>query len=332
MPSVAELIARSGGPVRRGPPVIILIAALAVGAGLALAVVSFLQRAKERDDDLAAILQLPFGERDIPDRGGDRVAGRAPGADRLAGHRRARALQPHGPGAPASWSGPACRCGPGEFVLAAAGGGAALGCGDVLRHRPACCSAASRPLAGPFLAWNFVKFKVARRRKAFEAQLPEALALIASSLQAGHTALRSVQSMVEESEAPLSEEFERVVAETALGDPLVDALERMAQRLDVEDLAWVVQAIRIQQTVGGKLADLLFTLAEFMRGREEIRREVKVLTAEGRMSAWVLGGLPVGLFFAVKTMSPGLPRPDARGRRALRPHRCRPSPSPSGSG
>jgi tight adherence protein B len=67
----------------------------------------------------------------------------------------------------------------------------------------------------------------------------------------------------------------------------------------------VVQAIRIQQNVGGKLADLLYTLAEFMRGREEIRREVKVLTAEGRMSAWVLGALPVGLFFAVKTMSPG---------------------------
>jgi tight adherence protein B len=110
--------------------------------------------------------------------------------------------------------------------------------------------------------------------------------------------------MVEESEPPLSEEFERVVAETALGDPLVDALERMAQRLEVEDLAWVVQAIRIQQTVGGKLADLLFTLAEFMRGREEIRREVKVLTAEGRISAYVLGALPIGLFFAIKASSP----------------------------
>jgi tight adherence protein B len=193
---------------------------------------------------------------------------------------------------------------PGEFVLAAAGGGASLGVVMFFGTGQLLLGVLSA-LAGPFLAWNFVKLKVARRRKAFEAQLPDALALIASSLQAGHTALRSVQSMVEESEAPLSEEFERVVAETALGDPLVDALDRMAHRLDIEDLAWVVQAIRIQQTVGGKLADLLFTLAEFMRGREEIRREVKVLTAEGRMSAWVLGGLPVLLFFAVKTMSPG---------------------------
>ena len=67
----------------------------------------------------------------------------------------------------------------------------------------------------------------------------------------------------------------------------------MAIRLEVRDLRWVVQAIRIQQTVGGKLADLLHTLADFIRGREEIRREINVLTAEGRISAWVLGGMPV---------------------------------------
>ena len=282
---------------------ITLIAALTVGAGLALAVVSFLQRAKERDDDLAAILQLPFGERDVPIE--------AVTESRAALLERTVTLATEGLehfNLMARVAGELERARlplrPGEFVLAAAGGGAGLG---VLMF-----FVTGQPLlgvisavAGPFLAWNFVKFKVARRRKAFEAQLPDALALIASSLQAGHTALRSMQSMVEESEAPLSEEFERVVAETALGDPLVDALDRMAQRLDVEDLKMVVQAVRIQQTVGGKLADLLFTLAEFMRGREEIRREVKVLTAEGRMSAWVLGGLPVGLFFAVKTMSPG---------------------------
>jgi tight adherence protein B len=279
-----------------------LLAALAVGIGLALAVVSFLQRARERDDDLATILQLPFGERDIPIE--------AVTESRAALLERTVSLATEGLehfNLMARVAGELERARlplrPGEFVLAAGGGGAGLGAVMYFFTGQPLLGVISA-VAGPFLAWNFVKFKVARRRKAFEAQLPEALSLIASSLQAGHTALRSVQSMVEESEPPLSEEFERVVAETALGDPLVDALERMAQRLDVEDLAWVVQAIRIQQTVGGKLADLLITLAEFMRGREEIRREVKVLTAEGRMSAWVLGGLPVGLFFAVKTMSP----------------------------
>jgi tight adherence protein B len=283
--------------------VIVLIAALTIGAGLALAVVSFLQRAQERDDELASILQLPFGERDIPIE--------AVTESRAALLERTVSLATDGLehfNLMARLSSELERARlplrPGEFVLVAAGSGAGLGLAVFFVTGQFLLGAISA-LAAPFLAWNFVKFKVGRRRKAFEAQLPEALGLIASSLQAGHTALRAVQTMVEESEPPLSEEFERVVAETALGDPLVDALERMADRLDVEDLAWVVQAIRIQQTVGGKLADLLYTLADFMRGREEIRREVKVLTAEGRLSAWVLGGLPVFLFFAVKTMSPG---------------------------
>jgi tight adherence protein B len=119
--------------------------------------------------------------------------------------------------------------------------------------------------------------------------------------------------MCEESEPPLSEEFRRVVNETQLGDPLVDALERMARRLDIKDLVWVVQAIRIQQTVGGKLADLLHTLADFIRAREEIRREVRVLTAEGRISAWILGGLPVFLLLAIQTSSPKYMEPMFQG-------------------
>ena len=186
----------------------------------------------------------------------------------------------------------------GIFAMLAVGGGLALITGGLL-------FGAAAALASPFIALAYLHRRVAKRTRQFEEQFPDALTLIASSLSAGHTFLRAIQMMTEEAEPPLSEEFARVVYETRLGDPLVDALERMAQRLDVEDLAWVVQAIRIQQTVGGKLADLLFTLADFMRSREEIRREVKVLTAEGRMSAWVLGIMPVGLFFAIKTMSPG---------------------------
>jgi tight adherence protein B len=159
----------------------------------------------------------------------------------------------------------------------------------------------------------YPRIKVTRRRKAFEEQLPEALSLIASSLSAGHTFLRAIQMMTEEAEPPLAEEFARVVYETRLGDPVVDALERMAIRLEVPDLRWVVQAIRIQQTVGGKLADLLHTLADFIRGREEIRREINVLTAEGRISAWVLGGMPIALLFAIQIVNPGYAAPLFRG-------------------
>jgi len=159
----------------------------------------------------------------------------------------------------------------------------------------------------------YPRVKIKRRRKAFEAQLPEALSLIASSLSAGHTFLRAIQMMTEEAEPPLAEEFARVVYETRLGDPVVDALDRMAIRLEVPDLRWVVQAIRIQQTVGGKLADLLHTLADFIRGREEIRREINVLTAEGRISAWVLGGMPVLLLIAINVLNPEYSAPLFRG-------------------
>ncbi len=154
-----------------------------------------------------------------------------------------------------------------------------------------------------------LKRRAAKRRQAFQDQLPDALSLVASSLTAGHTFLRAIQMMCEESGPPLSEEFARVVAETRLGDPVVAALERLAERLQIRDMDMVVQAIRIQQTVGGRLADLLHTLAEFMRAREEVRREVQVLTAEGRMSAYVLAGLVPFLFLVMQFLNPEYVKP-----------------------
>jgi tight adherence protein B len=78
-----------------------------------------------------------------------------------------------------------------------------------------------------------------------------------------------------------------------MGRPLLDALDAMALRLDVRDLDWTVEGIRIQEQVGGRLAEMLRTLAGFMRAREEVRRELRALTAEGKLSAYVLGALPV---------------------------------------
>ncbi len=165
----------------------------------------------------------------------------------------------------------------------------------------------------PLVSAAIVKRRVARRRKQFEAQLPGALSLIASSLSAGHTFLRAIQMMVDESEPPLAEEFSLVLAETRLGYPVIDAVHRMADRLGIRDLDWVVQAIRIQQTVGGRLADLLHTLADFIRAREEVRREVLVLTAEGRISAYVLGAMAPFLFVTIQVVNPGYMEPMFRG-------------------
>ena len=192
---------------------------------------------------------------------------------------------------------------PGEFVIVVLA--AALGLAALLMVATGSAIAAAGGAAVTVLvATRVVRRRVAKRTKAFEAQLPDALSLIASSLSAGHTFLRAVQMMCEESAPPMSEEFGRLVAETRLGDNVTEALARMAMRLQIRDLDMVVQAIRIQQTVGGRLADLFHTLADVIRARDEVKREVQILTAEGRMSAYVLAGLVPFLFLMMQLINP----------------------------
>jgi tight adherence protein B len=192
---------------------------------------------------------------------------------------------------------------PGEFVIVVAG--AALGVAALLMVASgSALLAAAGAAAVVLVSGRVLRRRVKKRTKAFEAQLPDALSLVASSLSAGHTFLRAVQMMCEESAPPLSEEFARLVAETRLGDNVTDALQRMAQRLQIRDLDMVVQAIRIQQTVGGRLADLFHTLADVIRARDEVKREVLILTAEGRMSAYVLAGLVPVLFLMMRMLNP----------------------------
>ncbi|MCU1603270.1 MAG: Bacterial type secretion system protein domain protein [Frankiales bacterium] len=127
----------------------------------------------------------------------------------------------------------------------------------------------------------------------FEAQLPDVLDLLASSMEAGHSLLTALQLVGEDAAEPMGSEVNRVLSETEVGRPLLEALDAMSRRIDVQDLAWTVEGIRIQSEVGGRLSEMLRTLAGFMRAREEVRRELRALTAEGKLSAYVLGGLPI---------------------------------------
>ncbi len=140
--------------------------------------------------------------------------------------------------------------------------------------------------------WFYLGFRRNRRRKAFESTLPETLQLISGSLAAGLSLAQSIDTVVKEGREPISSEFQRVLVETRLGISLDDALEGVADRFDSHDFAWVVMAIRIQRQVGGNLAELLDTVSATMREREYMRRQVAALAAEGKLSAWVLGGLP----------------------------------------
>jgi tight adherence protein B len=146
---------------------------------------------------------------------------------------------------------------------------------------------------GLVLPWAWLGFRRSRRRKAFNAALPDTLQLMAGSLQAGLSLAQSVDTIVREGTEPIASEFKRVLVETRLGVPLEDALEGISERFESKDFGWVVMAIKIQRQVGGNLAELLNTVADTIRERQYMRRQVAALAAEGKLSAYVLTALPI---------------------------------------
>ncbi len=143
-----------------------------------------------------------------------------------------------------------------------------------------------------------------RRQNRFMEQLPDTLQLIAGTLKAGYGVLQAIDTVVKEVSDPMSSEFQRALTEARLGLPLEDSLASMADRIGNDDFRWVVVAMNIQRQVGGNLAELLETVAETLRGREQVRRQVDVLTAEGRLSAIILFALPIGLFGYLLIVNP----------------------------
>lgn len=135
----------------------------------------------------------------------------------------------------------------------------------------------------------------ARRARQFAAQIPDVLKLLASSLRAGFSLLQGLDAILYQIKEPMASELRRAFAATRVGAPIEDALEGVAQRVGSRDFAWAVTAIRIQREVGGNLAEILDTVAGTMTERERLRKEVRTLTAEGRLSALIVGALPFGL-------------------------------------
>jgi len=148
-----------------------------------------------------------------------------------------------------------------------------------------------------------VKMKAGRRRKKFMNQLPDTLQLLSSTLKAGYSFMQGVDAVSQEIEDPMAGELRRIVAESQLGRPVEEAMDSSAERMDSNDFAWAVMAVKIQREVGGNLSELLLTVAETMTERERLRRDVASLTAEGKMSAIILGALPILLGFAMWAMN-----------------------------
>lgn len=146
---------------------------------------------------------------------------------------------------------------------------------------------------GLIVPYAYLAIKEERRKARFAEQLPETLQLLGGSLAAGYSLPQAIDVVVRESDGPMAVELNRALVEARLGVPMEDALETAAIRMDSVDFAWVVMAIRIQRQVGGNLAEVLNNVAATMRERERLRRQVQVLSAEGRLSAVILVGLPV---------------------------------------
>lgn len=170
-------------------------------------------------------------------------------------------------------------------------------------------------LAGPLLGLALglvvpIATKVAvnllatRRQRAFADQLDDSLQLMASGLRAGHSLMQALNSVATEAEEPTSVEFSRVINETRVGRELGHALDETARRMNSADFAWVTQAIAINREVGGNLAEVLDGVGHTIRERNQIRRQVKALSAEGRLSALVLMALPLGVLAFLSLSNP----------------------------
>lgn len=145
---------------------------------------------------------------------------------------------------------------------------------------------------GAFGPWLYLGLKRDRRVKAFNSGLADTMQLMSGSLSAGLSLQQSLDTVVREGADPIAGEFRRAIVEARIGVELEDALDGIATRMESKDFGWVVMAIRIQRRVGGNLAELLLTVAATLREREYLRRHVRALSAEGRLSCWILGALP----------------------------------------
>lgn len=157
-------------------------------------------------------------------------------------------------------------------------------------------------LLGYVVPAGALRFLARRRCKKFEAQLPDVLTLVASSLSTGFSLLQALDAVSKDAAEPAAKEFSRALAETRIGADVGESLERMAERMDSVNMKWASMAIQIQRTVGGNLAETLRTTCRTLRERESLHRHVRALSAEGKLSAYILIALPIGIFlFTMQT-------------------------------
>ena len=176
-------------------------------------------------------------------------------------------------------------------------------------------TAVSSPLAAPLAllvpvgVYYGIKMKADRSRRTFGEQLPDNLQVIASAMRAGQTFVGALQAVVDDAPEPSAKELKRAVTDEALGVPLVDALGQVTERMKSEDFQHVAIVAGLQRDTGGNTAEVIDLVSDTIRGRIEIRRLVRGLTAQGRLAGFILSGLPAGLLLIISIINPTYAHP-----------------------
>jgi tight adherence protein B len=154
-------------------------------------------------------------------------------------------------------------------------------------------------LTAPFITRFIVSRRVSKMRKAFEEQLADNLDVLAGAMRTGHSTMGALSVMADSSIEPSKSEYRRVLQDEQLGVPIDDALMVMARRMQSYDAEQLALVMKLQREAGGNTAEVLDRVAEVIRGRMELRRLVDVLTAQARISRWILTGLPIFVLVAL---------------------------------
>jgi tight adherence protein B len=159
-------------------------------------------------------------------------------------------------------------------------------------------------IAIPFAVRAWIRRKVERKRRHFADQLPDNLQVLASALRAGHSFIGALSVVVEDAPEPSRTEFRRVVADEQLGVPLEEALHVVVERMENRELEQVALVAALQRQTGGNTAEVLDRVTDTIRERFELRRTVQTLTAQGRLSRWVVSLLPLFLLIVISIINP----------------------------
>lgn len=157
---------------------------------------------------------------------------------------------------------------------------------------------------GFFVPRIYVARQTSKRLNDFEQQLPDTLGLWVNALRSGYSVMQSMEAISRDAPDPTSTEFRRVVQEISLGIDMQDAMDHLLERVESEDLDLVVTAVNIQREVGGNLAEILDVISHTIRERVKLKGEIRVLTAQGRITGYLISGLPIILALFLYAINP----------------------------